>query len=227
MPVVTLPPGTDLPRSIELTYRTLRLGLGVVAFALPLVLALIGFARGISLQGSISAYYHTSMRDVFVGVLFAAGATLFLYKGFSPKEDWALNLAGTFAVLAALVPTPTDGRFSLHGTFAVLFFVCLAYVAIFRSRDTLVLIENPERLKHYRSLYFLLGAAMVALPLGAFVLVSLLEFDRDPDKRRAVYFVELFATWAFGFFWLAKSREIRRTQQEQESKPHGTAVRLA
>jgi hypothetical protein len=77
----------ELLKSIKATYRLLRLGLGWTAIALPLTLWLVGLARGIPLQGSMSAYYHTDMRDVFVGVLFAAGAGLFLYRGFSKIED--------------------------------------------------------------------------------------------------------------------------------------------
>src|SRR5688500_3060530 len=73
----------DLDRHISLTYRNLRVGMGVLAVAFPLLLWWIGLVCSVELQRSISAYYHTSMRDVFVGVLFAVGAYLYLYKGFS------------------------------------------------------------------------------------------------------------------------------------------------
>ncbi len=77
--------GNELLRSIESTYRVLRIGLGVIALLLPPTLYLFGPKP---LLGSMSAYYYTDqMRDVFVGVLFATGATLGLYKGFSGAED--------------------------------------------------------------------------------------------------------------------------------------------
>lgn len=60
---------------------------------------------GQSVQQSMSSYYHTDMRDVFVGLLFAIGFFLMLYKGFSRSEDIALNLAGALAMCIALFPT--------------------------------------------------------------------------------------------------------------------------
>jgi len=73
----------------------------------------------------MSAYYHTAMREVFVGILFAVGAYLYLYKGFSAVENIALNLAGTFAICIPLFPTPLPGAAGLiaryaHGTSALL-----------------------------------------------------------------------------------------------------------
>src|SRR5688572_6066749 len=70
------------------TYFTLRLGLGVLAVAFPLVLVIGGkLWADLDLQDSMSRYYHAtrsgrSMRDWFVGILFAMGAVLYLYKGF-------------------------------------------------------------------------------------------------------------------------------------------------
>jgi hypothetical protein len=116
----------ELLRSIKETYRVLRLGLGWSAIFLPLTLWLVGLARGVSLQGSMSAYYHTDTRDVFVGVLFAAGAGLYLYRGFSRIENWMLNAAGLFAIGVALFPARADaGRITLHGICAVLFLCVL------------------------------------------------------------------------------------------------------
>lgn len=91
-----------------------------------------------------------TMRNYFVGLLFAVGAILFVYKGYSWKEDWALNFAGAMAASIALNPTPWDcakHRLTFHGTSAILFFIAIAYVCIFRADDTLVLVEDPEK-KH-------------------------------------------------------------------------------
>jgi hypothetical protein len=54
----------------------------------------------------MSAYYHSgggAMRDEFVGILFAVGAFLCLYKGFTTFE-YALNLAGAFVIGVAAFP---------------------------------------------------------------------------------------------------------------------------
>ena len=88
------------------TYFFMRSGMAILAFAFPLVLWLGGRSiMGIEARESMSAYYHTDMRDVFVGVLCAIGFTLLLYKGFDKWEDWALNAAGVLAFGIAMVPT--------------------------------------------------------------------------------------------------------------------------
>ncbi len=79
----------------------------------------------------MSVYYYSRMGDVFVGALISIGLFLYLYKGFSTRENWALNVGGALAVSVALLPTsPISGGHTststLHGTFAVLFFLCIA-----------------------------------------------------------------------------------------------------
>lgn len=55
----------------------------------------------------MSAFYGANdagMRNWFVGILWAVGSFLILYKGFRAAEDWLLNLAGGFAILTAMTP---------------------------------------------------------------------------------------------------------------------------
>ena len=220
MTPTTIDPILDdkLLRSIKATYRTLRLGLGWAAVGLPLTLWLVGLVRDVPLQGSMSAYYNTNMRDVFVGVLFGAGAGLLLYTGFKGKENRVLNLAGVFAIGVALFPTRADaGRITLHGTCAVSFFVCLAYVAWFRNGDTLKLVKDPKRVAQYLMIYRLLAFGMLVFPVAAAVLVSAFEYGQTGGESKVVFFIEAAAIWAFGAFWLVKSREIRRTLEEQKT----------
>src|SRR5688572_21522068 len=131
------------------TYHTLRLGVCFVGAALPWLLWLGGVWRGVpELRDSMSGYYHTPMRDVFVGVLVAIGFLLYVYKGFSDRENWVLNAAGFLAAGVAMFPTvrPNETRDAigwLHVVCAVAFFLCIAYVSIRRAPDTLSLIKDP------------------------------------------------------------------------------------
>jgi hypothetical protein len=204
----------ELLQSIEATYRVLRHGLGGAALALPPVLYFGGRLRGVSLRSSISDYYYTNMHDVLVGILFAAGAALFVYKGFTRQENRALNLAGLFAVLMALFPPIPLANFSIHGTAGVLFFLSLGYVAIIRPRDTLDLLADRRRARMYRRTYRTLGVLMVVLPLNAVVLFRVWPSPEGAEKP-VLFFVELGAIYAFGLFWLVKSREIREIQHAQ------------
>lgn len=60
-------------------------------------------------QTSISAYYYTPVHGFLVGALVAVGACLICLRGNTDGEDILLNLAGMFAPVVALVPTPGMG----------------------------------------------------------------------------------------------------------------------
>ena len=192
------------------TYYGLRVGLAVIGIALPLaVLFAGGVLHHVWLEPSISQYYHTTggmtsltTRDLFVGGLFAAGACLYLYKGYSNKENVALNLAGVFAIFVAVFPTGAtpehrDLVTMLHGTSAALFFVSIAYVSVFRSRDTLHLLP-AEKQAQYARRYVRTGVAMVLSPLAAVGL----SFALEPDSRfrTIIFWVESLAVWTFAWY---------------------------
>lgn len=85
------------------TYRYLRLGIiaAVVLLGASLVLEI---GRSDRWLGSISAYYYTPTRSVFVGSMMMIGLSLIVIKGHG-KEDLLLNVAGMLAPVVALVPT--------------------------------------------------------------------------------------------------------------------------
>jgi hypothetical protein len=205
-------PVDHLQRHILNSYLALRIGIGVIGLAFPLILWWIGyFFFDIRLRPSMSAYYGTPMRNVFVGLLFVVGAFLYLYKGFSNRENVALNCAGLSAGVVALVP---EGTSWAHGTFAIFLFLCVGYVTIFRNGDTLEYILDTKRKALYKHTYRTLGALMIVLPLVAYVLISGLQYHLDVKKKNIVFGVELAGIWAFAAYWLVKSREIWRTQKD-------------
>src|SRR3954452_4355983 len=58
---------------------------------------------------SISSYFYTPVRGVFVGTLNAMSVCLIAIKGRDrPREDLMLNLAGMCAPVVALCPTPLE-----------------------------------------------------------------------------------------------------------------------
>jgi hypothetical protein len=84
------------------TYRHLRLML--VMQPLLIVVAIVALLFNNIVESSISAYYGQSIRDVFVGGMVGTAVCLIVYRGFPPFEDFALNLAGFYAVFVAFVP---------------------------------------------------------------------------------------------------------------------------
>lgn len=211
-------PSKALRRHFESTYLRLRVGIAAIGVALPVVLWVGALAlQGTSLQSSMSAYYHTDMRDVFVGALFAIGIALFVYKGFSVAENVVLSLAGVMAVCVALFPTQGAGERVpanvVHGAAAIAFFACLAYVSVFRAGDTLSLIRDTRRARALEASYRALGVAMAVSPLVALAVERL---ARPPEgEPSAVFFVEVFGIAAFAAYWLVKSWELRQTSADR------------
>lgn len=95
------------------TYGYLRLALAGLVLLLFTAVAVEWLATGTScLQTSISAYWHTPARAVFVGVLVTMGVCLVALKGNTRGEDVALNFAGMLAPGVAFVPTGDPGTCS-------------------------------------------------------------------------------------------------------------------
>lgn len=224
----------DLRKHMLATYRALRLGVAWLGLLLPWLLWLRGRSVGEPLQGSMSDYYWIpAVRDPFVGVLFAVAALLVVYRGYSRRENWALNLAALFLAGVALIPTRQhagDGGGSpLHGACAVLFFACISFVCLRCARDTLPLIDDDRRRTWYSRAYTWLGAGMVGLPLLAAILA--LSLEATSGVRSVILFIEAGGVYAFSAFWLVKTREIRETDAETlamegrlEARPQGKGL---
>lgn len=87
-----------------LTYRYLRISMVAVLVMLAASVLILAIAETCWL-GSVSAYYYTPVRNVFVGALVVFGAALVAYHGSTPEEEALLNLSGCMALVVAFVPT--------------------------------------------------------------------------------------------------------------------------
>jgi len=96
----------------QITYRYLRFGIvaAVVLLAISIIFEILQTEGDRCLQGSVSAYYYTPVRSIFVGVLMAIGLCLIVIRGRTILEDVLLNLAGMLAPVVALVPTDGQGQ---------------------------------------------------------------------------------------------------------------------
>jgi hypothetical protein len=198
----------SLRKLLRNSYFRFRIGIGLLALLLTPVLWLVGEVfLDVELQDSLSDYYNADplLRDLFVGVLFAVGVFLILYKGFTWLEDWALTFAGIAAVAVALLPV---GKSDWHGVAAIVFFVCSGYVVMFRSSDTLTkeLMANHENRKYWVLTYQALNG--LTLLLIAIVTIAGLRSDRS----KLTLLLEAIAITTFALYWILKSVEIERSK---------------
>lgn len=103
-------PQTITSRDAIKTYRYLRVGMVGAVVLLAVSIVLERRTAGGCWQTSISAYYYTPVRAIFVGGLFAVGLSLIVIKGRGLLEDLWLNLAGMLAPVVAVAPTTDLGR---------------------------------------------------------------------------------------------------------------------
>lgn len=102
------------------TYRYLRIAMAVLLGSIVVsVLYEVAQNPESCLQRSISAYYYTPARAIFVSAVLALGVCLVSLRGNTRIEDAFLNLAGMFAPVVALVPTPNPGTCTSNSLFGL------------------------------------------------------------------------------------------------------------
>lgn len=126
------------PNDTLLSYLLLREVVGAIGVMLPFTLLLGNELMGHGVQSSMSSYYYTPMRNVFVGALWALGVFLITYDGWDRADRIITNIAGGGAVGVSLFPTTPANHPSarqvvigdLHLTFACVTFVMLALMSL-------------------------------------------------------------------------------------------------
>jgi multisubunit Na+/H+ antiporter MnhB subunit len=204
-------------------YYRIRQALGYLGFILPLLLVLGGLVMLGGVEPSISDYYHTVMRDVFVGVMCAIGLFLICYTGYekAPEEwlsdDTITTISGVAAFGVAMFPNegPDPGSVKTiiqqlfghkgavigHYLSATGFFVGLAYICIARFTKT----RDKWRARIYR----VSGWTIVGLAVAAIVASVAKNNDwgwltRFVINNDVVLWLEALAVWAFAAAWLTK-----------------------
>ncbi len=201
--------------SLVLSYLDLRKAVGIIGMALPFVLVLGKIVlEGGGIESSISSYYYTIMRDVFVGSLCAIAVFLGAYRGYARADSIAGKLACVFASGTALFPTAPDNPTTQHiviGNLHVLFASCLFFtlaffaLVLFRQTDP-TKTPTPQKLKRNK-VYTTCGYIILFCIALAFI-VRLLPTDSAIFKLSPVFWLEAVAIFAFGVSWLVKGEAI-------------------
>jgi hypothetical protein len=207
---------SGLNDSLVLSYLGLRKAVGIIGTALPFVLAFGKILlEGPGIQSSLSGYYHTGMRDVFVGSLCAIAVFLMSYRGYDRKDDIAGDLACIFALGVALFPitpeinaTPRDKIIgALHVLFGAGFFLTLAFFSLVQFRKTDPT-KTPTLRKLQRNVVYTVCGYTILACLALVVVVELMPSDSPVQRLDPVFWLESAAVVAFGVSWLTKGEAI-------------------
>lgn len=206
--------------ALVLSYIELRQTLGVIGVALPIVLAVgrIVFEHPDTVfLTSISAYYYSSMGNVFVGSLCAIGVFLWAYRGYMKIDTWAGHIAGLASIGVALFPTtpttttnPTPLQSFIgdgHLFFATCFFAAMAFFSLklFRMTDPASLPTPRKKIRN--KIYAICGWTIIA----ALILIFALRFLPQNSaffSYTPTFWLESIAVEAFGISWLVKGEAL-------------------
>lgn len=204
------------------SYLELRKAIGILGMALPFVVslgALILFKTGI--QRSISHYYYTGMRDVFVGILCAIGFFMLSYKGYDRSDKIAGNFGCIFAVCVALLPTAPEGPVTeivriigvSHLIFAALFFLILIYFSLYLFTKTDPQ-KTPTMGKKKRNIVYRACGYTMSICILLIAIYMLLPDEKVSllDRYNPIYWLETVAILAFGISWFTKSEAILKDE---------------
>jgi hypothetical protein len=197
------------------SYLFLRRAVGLIGLALPPVLILVKLAvDGGGLLDSISGYYYTDLRGVFVGAMCSVGVFLLSYRGYGTLDDVAGNIAAVAAIGLALFPTaPETGAThaqsavgAVHLTCSAVFFLTLAFFCfvLFPRTDGM-----PTRRKTQRNgVYYATGSIMML----SLVLIAVVDAFTGESLAaiHPVLWLESAAILSFGVAWLTKGEAILR-----------------
>jgi hypothetical protein len=199
----------------QATVKRLRLGVGIIAGAMPFVV-LFGnmlFTGNAVWLGSISGSYYTQMRGVFVGSLCAIGVFLIAYRYEKWDDIWS-SVAGGLAIVVALFPTPPDRANGVvtrtqvsigvvHYVAATSLFLVLGFFCLFlftRSTDR----TGPTPQKTTRNTIYRCTGGVILAAMAAAGLIALFAPRSVRESWNTLFWCETIAILSFAMAWLTK-----------------------
>jgi hypothetical protein len=227
-PVVSVAPrptDPDAERYVR-SFLIMRVLVGALGIALPFALVLID---GLWFDGdrfprtSLSAYYYSGVRDLFVGAMCATGVFLLAYKVAEVNLDNTLSgvaglaslLVGLFATgrpSATVALTPLQHRLgesqvsTVHYLAAATFIVALGVMSYFfgKREGARPARPNTRRSPRFWRNFHWACAGVIAAALAWIGVTEI--FHVGP--ARSLLYGEAVSIWAFGTSWLWKGLEL-------------------
>jgi len=210
---------------VVLSYLALRKAVGGVALLLPFAMAIPWWFLGHdALESSISGYYYTGMRNLFVGSLCAISMFMLCCRGYDRKDEIAGIFSAVCALGVAFLPTTPDYSATpqqrhigwAHYTFAALLFSTLAYFCLMLFKMSA---ENREvtRQKIQRNLVYTVSGWAIIVSMIMIAILKLRNVSHLPLNIPTNFFFESTSLIAFGFAWLIKGEMILKDKNPEPS----------
>jgi hypothetical protein len=207
------------------SYLVMRLGIGALGVILPFWLVFadwLAFNGDPVPRGSLSVYYYSGMRDIFVVIMSATGVFLITHQVADRNLDNAATfVAGLCACLIPLFPTGRPSYFSreltslqdlwgedtikhVHFGASAVFLVLLALMSYLFGKEER---DRPVRqgVRFSRNFWkWFHWSCAIAMGLALIWIVVTLSVGWPP---RALLIGECVSAWAFGASFLAKGAE--------------------
>src|SRR3954470_3678395 len=193
--------------TLVVSYLGVRRAIGVIGLLLPIVLGPVGWlVFDIEIQDNMSSYYHTVLRDVFVGAMCAIGIFLFCYRGYDWIESWTANFGCLSALGVALCPLdansdPLHQRSVLgylHTVSGGAFFLTLAFYSLYHFPSSRA--EKREAAPHEAERNFVYRASGAVILLSLIAMAAYLLLFPEGWRRlfngyKFLFWMEWVAAW--------------------------------
>jgi len=205
---------------IVLSYLALRKAVGAVALGLPFVLAIPWWiVRHHMLEASISGYYYTGMRNVFVGSLCAIAMFMLCCRGYDRKDEIGGIFSAACALGVAFFPTTPDYCWTarerlighVHYVFAALLFLTLAYFCLVLFKMSA---KNKKLTpqKVWRNRVYTICGYVILASIALVAVQKLLDVKYLVGNVGSVFCFETTALLAFGTAWLTKGETFLKDE---------------
>jgi hypothetical protein len=227
------------------SYLLIRTSVGIIGILLPIIL-IIGeaffLAGSVQVRGSLSAYYHSSMQDIFVGSLCITGLLLITYMAGMPRtwDFWLSLVAGSAVLVVVFFPTSRPGvphgaplcgsapapsgcspieqalgealTARIHAIAAAVFILSLAAISFLFAHRE----KKYNHSSRWQRFHILCGALILAAV--AWVLIGG-ALKIDIWELTPLYVGEIVSVWAFGASWLLKGEDLWHALHPAPSHP--------
>lgn len=221
------------PQEMVISYHRVRQAVGILGLLLPVVVLAGAVLSNTTIEASLSDFYHSLQRDLYVGILFAIGTFLISYRGYPSDDkeyftdDRMATICGALAYGVALFPNhipqnPDATSIQIifgaefvglvHHISATLLLLCLAYFCFFKFTRV---VRAPWRKK----VYIGCGYAILLFTVLTYITSILRKFGPETisdviEVWSLIFIFEALGIWAFAISWLVKGISIREMAEE-------------